>query len=649
MIWRSFILFFIALSAFAEPSTQTLLYENDIYKIFEVDRKAPDKEAAFKSSYRQLMKRFHPDQNKGNAEAEEIAKRINALMDQLKRNQFKPELVRVTPYSKPGAKTQATPPPRAQTTPRPSPRPTPNYGFQGDGKAKADPGFGGFDFGAEGRSFHEDTYSAGPEPGWTDQGPEGRYTGGTEYTQEDTYRPYTDHPEGRFYETPTPPPSPQPFDEGRVREEAEAKWGQQNQGTSHAEAAKAYRETSESAEAYRKSTAKPVDVWLGYEGAANAALRRDLRSFPVEHLEIPLSVLSSDFAKDFDPKIQQALLFTAPDGTRYVRWVLHPDDRKYGAELESRLRAGRVPFKRGQRFLGRYTASRSLVLEDPESGVSFSAKVSTSNAGGNWSDKKQTGADAMDIRAQDKYLSEALAAKPAKNFVVMRDVGAVMAPGVDQAMVIRSLEQVQGNKTYLPAFSALHEDVGRQIARQNGSINPTEFWRENLVKPLARAMAELSAEHGMSFESSHSQQFLVEMENGKPTGRIMFRDMGDVFLQKEFFEGRRTPDLLKNWEAKYITEKRMDISLSLFNGTPRPSWVSEADAARYAADFFQEFEQEFGTRTGVSGLKAAPLLKERATFYKEYSNEGPEWQKHFTRRAGFTGSCPNWFKGFFGK
>jgi hypothetical protein len=138
------LLWFFASSAAADPGPEILLRETNLYKIFEVNPAAADKEAAFKASYRKLMMRYHPDRNPGNPEAARVARRINSLLAELKKVNYQAQLVHVTPETPnprawpsawqrewsraspgPAASAPPTPAPRATPSPRPTPAPTP--------------------------------------------------------------------------------------------------------------------------------------------------------------------------------------------------------------------------------------------------------------------------------------------------------------------------------------------------------------------------------------------------------------------------------------------------------------------------------------------------------------------------------------------
>jgi hypothetical protein len=83
----------------------------------------------------------------------------------------------------------------------------------------------------------------------------------------------------------------------------------------------------------------------------------------------------------------------------------------------------------------------------------------------------------------------------------------------------------KGDHYYLPGFSALHEDLGKQIALKAGYSDPALHWKRYLVEAAARAQAEFTAMTGLVLDSPHGQNLLVELDKDfKPTGRIAIRD-----------------------------------------------------------------------------------------------------------------------------
>ena len=292
---------------------------------------------------------------------------------------------------------------------------------------------------------------------------------------------------------------------------------------------------------------------IEWETQGNAVSERSPAPFAVQHYEVPLSMLEQDFAKNLDPRVRKSLIFTK-NGEDYVRWVINPEDTKWHLELQRHLISRGLDARPKKFFTGYLTASRSMIVEDPNGTIAFSIKVSTNQTGGHWKDKKQPIDDARQVRMVSDYVDETAERMKFKYLVIQNEPLLLGLKDVDQALLVRSLADLTDNKVYyLPGFSAVHGSVGREIALKNGSTDPAKFWNEHYNKALANALAEMAARFGITYDSPHSQNFLVELDkNFKPTGRIVVRDFGDSYAMEEWFQALGQLDFLKRWEQDNI-------------------------------------------------------------------------------------------------
>ena len=141
------------------------------------------------------------------------------------------------------------------------------------------------------------------------------------------------------------------------------------------------------------------------------------------------------------------------------------------------------------------------------------------------------------------------------NFIYLDEPAVFGIKALDQGMIIRMLGELPSRgKHYIPGFSVLHEEEGKHIAKLNGSDDPAEFWKEHYIKPLGRGIAELFAMTGLAYDSPHSQNFLVELDNNfKPTGKIVFRDLGDSYAAQELLLFRSNSYLQTVHSAEVVT------------------------------------------------------------------------------------------------
>lgn len=345
-----------------------------------------------------------------------------------------------------------------------------------------------------------------------------------------------------------------------------------------------------------------------FETKANAVASRSNQKIILEHFEIPLELVEANVALRAPPQFVQSMIFEK-NGKKLVRWILNPEDTKWHKEVEKFLRQNGVPALRYKYFEGYQTASRSYIAVDPQSGAEFSIKGSTDKTGGHWADKKQTWDDAKQIRKITDFVADSLKQQPAlQNIVLLDETMAFGIKGLDQALVIRSYDGLTNSgKTYVPGFSVMHDEVGRKIAKLNGSDDPGTFWNEHYNKPLGRALAEFLALTGMVYDSPHSQNFLVELDaNLRPTGKIALRDFGDAYLLENYFEAIGRKDITQVWEKDNVIKDKLRVSVGILHGNEEPSWLNVADVSgtnksyrKWGSDFHSEFLNEFERQTGI--------------------------------------------------
>lgn len=342
-----------------------------------------------------------------------------------------------------------------------------------------------------------------------------------------------------------------------------------------------------------------VKQLVKWETEANAISKRSADPIAMENYEVPLRLLVAD--REAGKSMYSDSFLFQKDGELYVRWVINPEDTQWFLEFEEFLEENGVSKQRHKYFTGYQTASRSYIVEDPNSGIQFSLKTSTNKTGGKWSNKKQEWGDALDIRYTSDYIQNGLQRIQLKDTVILTEPFAVGVPQINQAMVVRDLGELSSGKYYyLPGFSALEENVGKDIALENGSKNPAEFWRENYIKPLGRSLAEYQADFGLSFDSPHSQNFLIELnKNFKPTGRIVLRDLGDTYLFGDFLKSVGREDLIERYGSGHVTNGSFMASAGVLHGNRPPTWINQSIYSEWSSAFHSEYSKRMSELTGV--------------------------------------------------
>ncbi len=374
---------------------------------------------------------------------------------------------------------------------------------------------------------------------------------------------------------------------------------------------------------------------VDWETGANAAIvgERSSETFDLYHYEIPLHMLEKDFAEGLDPRVRDSFVFRK-DGIDYVRWLVNPEDTKWHLQVAEFLQNHGLEAELKTVLKGHLTASRSLIAYNPENGVSFSVKVSTNQTGGNWKDKKQTWDDAKQIRKISDWIDEVTKSMRTDTLIIMDEPLAMGIGELDQGLIVRSLNNVPtGDVYYLPGFSALHSAEGRRIAELAGATNIAEYWNENYNKPLAKALAEFSAYTGVYYDSPHSQNFMIELDqNFKPTGKIVLRDFGDAYVLDEFVKNTDFKGVAEIWERDNVSHMKFKTAVGLLHGNAHPDWINSNTYKQWGEDFYKEYERLFSEISGVpeSELKAVGMGSNGSFsyHYKHYQTNSAAWLRY---------------------
>ncbi len=346
---------------------------------------------------------------------------------------------------------------------------------------------------------------------------------------------------------------------------------------------------------------KQVAQLVHWETKSNNRYVRSEEEFKIKHFEIPLRLLEKNMSPDAPGQLNQSLFFEK-NGETYVRWIINPEDTRWYLEVEKFLKDNNVDTTTHEYFLAHLTASRSIILEDPNSGYTFSAKVSTDHTGGKWTEKKMYYKDAVDIRKISDLVRERVATNYTENIVPLYEPLLLGIPSLDQGMMIRDLGELnEGKVYYLPAFAALAQSVGVDIAKQNGSDKPVAFWNEHYMKSIGKALAQYASAMGATYDSPHSQNFLIELdENMKPTGRIVLRDLADIYLMKEFYTNINRQDLIESYtKERNVQAGRIPVIFGPLQGGHAPSWINYRSYDFWLESFFESFNQEFSRITNI--------------------------------------------------
>ena len=381
-------------------------------------------------------------------------------------------------------------------------------------------------------------------------------------------------------------------------------------------------------------------------------MKRTNEATLLEHFNIPRQMLIESLSADVPEELLKSMVFTE-NGTEYVRWVLHPDDQATVKDIERWLQRNNVSTERHRYFTAYKTASRSYFVIDPESGEEFSLKTSTDHIGDQYVSKKtQSWTDALFVRQIADYVQDLLQRSGGfKKVIVLDEPIAFGIPSLylngssNRGMLIRSYKALKKGNHYLPLFSIFDTQLGAEIARRNGSNNPAEFWDLHVNQALGRASAEFFAKTGLVAENPHSQNYLVEFdEYWRPTGRIVFKDLGDFYVIKEFFKrvGDKFEILKTRMKDQIKSGLKVQMGVVIMGGLSFPDWLNSRDKDKtnptnysgWGRSFFTAFGKELQEILGVSltSTRKDPISRNRA-FVTGYQLDDEAGEKLLSQAA----------------
>lgn len=308
---------------------------------------------------------------------------------------------------------------------------------------------------------------------------------------------------------------------------------------------------------------------------------------------------------------------------KLIDFVLAPADQAYvlhtaDASKELRdffVRGGKVLFPRhlynqsqaipfaGETPAGKMavqlTASRSMVFR-LANGQVYSVKVPTDHPHRQtFQPTKLEMADDAGYSVETTRLIDRLDAQLGKDpeLLILRDVLTVQDRKDWNGLVVRDLTPLTNpNFRYVPAFTLPYSGQ-RHVPKGE---NFEEFWGKHFAEAVGRAKAKLLLRYGLQMATPNAQNILLELtKDGKPTGRVVFRDVVDshyvegvsdaILTEKDMQMGgvdQALQPFANNsvWQMDVAGPKRLDPSTT-------KSWVSRHDEA-----YFKTIEEALGTK-----------------------------------------------------
>ena len=261
----------------------------------------------------------------------------------------------------------------------------------------------------------------------------------------------------------------------------------------------------------------PIEQWLLWEEQANLhGFRTSTEPVPIEVAAVPRSAVTLRMATW--PPAEILGRFVRPEHVLFPRHPLNRDRSVKFSELPA-----------AERWVCRYTSSRTLVVVEPRERALFSLKLATDRPHPDFHQPEKTKMreevnDALmwvDLMAR---VDGMLGADP--HLHVVKEVFGVLVPRTETAYLVRDLRAFQDGHYYLPALSIPW--VGRQVARARDERFES-FWGRYYAEAVGRAKARFFLRYGLQFETPNPQNVLVQFDGRlRPTGSIVLRDLGDA-------------------------------------------------------------------------------------------------------------------------
>jgi hypothetical protein len=196
-----------------------------------------------------------------------------------------------------------------------------------------------------------------------------------------------------------------------------------------------------------------------------------------------------------------------------------------------------------ERWRARFTSSRTLAFPGSESGEAlFSLKLATDHPHPHFHQPEKTklrdeGLGVVEWTRLRTRIDHLL--PPLRGLLPVAEILVVLAVRSQSGFMVRDLALFEDGHHYLPALSIPW--VGRQIARRHRD-GFEAFWGRHYAVPAGRLKARLLARYGIWYETPNPQNVLVQLDASlRPTGHLVFRDLGDAECVTDAFEKTRIP------------------------------------------------------------------------------------------------------------
>jgi hypothetical protein len=168
---------------------------------------------------------------------------------------------------------------------------------------------------------------------------------------------------------------------------------------------------------------------------------------------------------------------------------------------------------------------------------------------------------------------------------------------------VRNLEFNSFRGPYpIPGFALIDPTVLSRLQNRHSETQPSRFFLNHVIHPLALAQARIRAYSGAEHTSPHSQNILFMVnEDGTLKDQVRLRDL-DYYIDDPIWElwKNHSPSMPHTSEAQLISPLPSPHTFAFLHGIPierLPTWLDNVTMQNWVRSYFQTFRNEFARIT----------------------------------------------------
>lgn len=320
-----------------------------------------------------------------------------------------------------------------------------------------------------------------------------------------------------------------------------------------------------------------------------------VNSFSIDYVEVPaetfhkLGVFKSAESQHIPKNELYSPIRFQKDGKDYVRWFIHPlrQDRRFLNHI------GNPPVQSG-RFLGQFTESRSVVLQDTANGKFWSLKLSLPESVGPFKNKTLLAEKAeQQFKSSEIILGNKIKeGHESTGFIHEQEFMGIQSELWNEGQLVRSLSILNDGKLLLPYSAIFSRGLAfflKALKSSEANVAREKKW---LAEKPGKAAAELYHREAVIVNSNHSQNSVLLLSaDGEPLSYER-RDF-DFEFDSQRKDKKNSP--LKEILPRFNGSAQLDWSMT--NGFRGNSYYSSIEA-KIAHSFYKAFTDRYQTLRG---------------------------------------------------